>query len=352
MRTYNILYTAIIALIFTSCENEIPLNVKERSPKLALNAIIDINSERNFIFLSKTGIDDIDSVNNATINIYINEELKEQLTKTAPPDSIFYPVDSVYYEIYDNDNKNKKYKTELRFQPGDKVRIEAFAEDNKYHAWTEDIIPRPIEIENIDTMSFMKDRNMYIRLRTTFTDFPNEKNFYRLALVQKTTYHTKATENDFEYPYVSNYAMNEEYVVYMDTYQDIVLSEGRASTNSDIFPQVENYHAIFDDTQLNATYTMTTSFYRPDIYYIGFNRNIERISIDFTIHLISITEMQYYYLKALNITSSGSYDEYLSMPVSYPSNVEGGVGFVGFSAGTHKTFSIPDIIPDTTVWNR
>jgi len=350
MKTYNILYTAIIALIFTSCENEIPFNVKGRNPKLTLNAIIDINSEWNYIFLSKTGKDDIDSVYNATINIYINDELKEQLTKAAPPDSVLNPVDSLYYEVYDYNYKNKKYRTDLSFRPGDKVRIEAFADDNKYHAWAEDVVPKPIEIEKIDTMSFVKDRSTYIRLRTTFTDFPNEKNFYRLALVQKTIYHRNTKEEDTEDIYTHSYNRDGENVIFMDISQDIVLNDGRVSTDSDIFPKAENSYAIFNDTHLNGTYTMTTSFDNPSDYYMGSNSRIDSISIDFTVHLISITEMLYYYMKALNLTSSDSYDEYFSMPVSYPSNVQGGVGFVGFSADTYKTFSIPNIVPNTTGW--
>ena len=343
MKIFNLLSVIIIASFFTSCENEIPFDIKENSPKLIVNAMIDINVEDNYIFISKTGKDSTTSVTDAMVNIYINDVQMEQITEEFKPDE----SDSIHYFYYSNPS-DKKYKTSLRFNPGDKVKIEVFADNNKYHAWAEDIIPRPLEIDKIDTLTFKKDYYTNIRLKTTFTDYPNERNFYRLVVVQKNALQLKATEEGVDIP--SIYEEYEE-TKYMDTRQDPILNNGRVSTDDDIFPQTENLYAVFDDKQLNSTYTMTTSFIRPneyDSYSMWANSIIDRVSVEFKVHLLSITEIQYYYLKALNIVNDESYDEYLSMPVVYPSNVEGGVGIVGFSSGTYKTFTIPDIIPDPT----
>ena len=338
MKIYNIISAVIIVLFFTSCENEISFYVKENSPKLVVNAMINTNFEENYIFVSKTGKDIIGSVNDATINIYINEILKEQLTEFIAPGE----NDSDYYNPGE-----KKYKTGLRFNPGDKVKIEVFADNNKYHAWAEDIIPQPLEIDEIDTMTFIYDNETYIRLKTRFTDFPNEKNFYRLAVVQKNTLLTKNVEEGENIPGI--YSEYEE-TIYIDTRQDRVLNNGRLSTDDEVFYTVENNYAIFDDKQLNSAYTMTTSFSRPDnsSFNISEGDSIERIAIEFKVHLISITEIQYKYLNVINTIYDESYDEYLSMPVAFPSNVEGGAGIVGFSSGTYKTFNIPDIISNTT----
>ena len=341
MKIYNILSAIIITSFFTSCENEIPFDIKENSPKLIVNAMININFEDNYIFVSKTGKDSTTSVTDATVNIYINDALRDKITEEFVPEE----SDSIHYFYYSNPS-DKKYKTSLRFNPGDKVKIEVFADNNKYHAWAEDIIPRPLEIDKIDTLTFTKDYHTNIRLKTTFTDYPNERNFYRLVVVQKNGLHLKIKEEEADIP-----GKFEEYeeTKYMDTRQDPILNNGRVSTDDDIFPQTENRYAVFDDKQLNSTHTMTTSFIRPneyDSYYMWANSIIDRVSVEFKVHLLSITEIQYYYLKALNIVNDDSYDEYLSMPVVYPSNVEGGVGIVGFSSGTNKTFTIPDIIPD------
>jgi hypothetical protein len=348
MKKYNIII-AFVASLLISCENEIPFNEKNNPPKLVLNALIDINSEENYIFLTKTGKYDVDSIQDATINIYVNGTLKEQLTEYFIPE--FEPDDQLsettntlnYQNMFEYYQKNKQYKTNMRFHPGEKVKIEVLAENNKYHAWAEDIVPAPLEIEKIDTATYTKDLyNTFMRLRATFTDISSEKHYYRFAVVQNNTvYFNDIVE-----------AQSYKEMVSLDTREDIMLNEGKISTDDDIFPQVENRFAVFNNSQFNGTYTAKMSIFRPVNFYInnadgGISTNV---SISFDVHLISISEMYYYYLKALNITSSESYDESFSMPVSYPSNVEGGTGIVGFSSGTVKSFSIPDIIPEKNSW--
>ena len=351
MKNFNIIIAIVTVLLYSSCENEIPFNEKNNPPKIVLNAIIDINSEENYIFLTKTGKQDTDSVPDATVNIYVNDELKEQLTEYLLPEinmddelsgMINYPEYIEYlHHIY---RKNKQYTTKMRFQPGDKVKIEVLADNNKYHVWAEDIVPYPVEIEQIDTTTYNKDYSTYMRLRTTFTDSGNKTNFYRLVLTQKTTVYGKRYQDS------TPDSVSYQNAIFLDTREDIVLNDGKVISDEELFPQTENVFAVFDDTRLNGTYTTKVSFYRPtDVYYMDIIP--ERASIDFEVLLMSITEFQYYYLKALNILSSDNYDEYLSMPVSFPSNVEGGTGIVGFSSDTRKSFSIPDIIPDKNYWH-
>ncbi|MDR2915496.1 MAG: DUF4249 domain-containing protein [Tannerella sp.] len=352
MKTYHILLFILSVTVFTSCQNEIPFNSKHNNPQIILNAMIDIDDEEHFIILSKTGTYNIDSIHDAIIHIYINGTLREQLTEPLPHDPNTLPDDPYFNYVYESSIKKKRYKTNLRFHPGDNVKIEVFAENDKYHAWAEDVVPKPLPIDNIDTTTFItKNEDLYylswMRLKTTFTDFPNEKNFYRLALVLEETIYDKSKETGVES--VFSY----KNIAYLNTQEDIVLNDGRISTDDDLFAQTENRFAVFDDTRLNGSYTMTTSFYGPTNNYMEPKESIiERVSVNCKIYLISITEMQYYYLRALNIKYSDDYDEYFSMPVSMPSNVHGGTGFVGFSASTYATFSTPDIIPDTTIYNQ
>ena len=146
----------------------------------------------------------------------------------------------------------------------------------------------------------------------------------------------------------------------MDTREDVVLNDGKVILDDNFYiPQTKNMYCVFDDTRLNGTYTMTTSFSRPTYFYfddyynpIGFTP--EYVAIKYEVRLISITEMQNYHLKALNLFTSDDYDEYLSMPIAFPCNVEGGIGLVCFSSGSviRTTFSLPHIIPDTIpYWN-
>ena len=55
---------------------------------------------------------------------------------------------------------------------------------------------------------------------------------------------------------------------------------------------------------------------------------------------MSITETEYYYLKALNLVDSDVYDETINEPIRYPSNVHGGTGMVGISTEVSKKVRI------------
>ena len=62
--------------------------------------------------------------------------------------------------------------------------------------------------------------------------------------------------------------------------------------------------------------------------------------MDIIVRLLSITETEYYYLKALNLADSDAYDETINEPIKYPGNVHGGVGIVGVSTETSKIIHI------------
>ena len=62
--------------------------------------------------------------------------------------------------------------------------------------------------------------------------------------------------------------------------------------------------------------------------------------MDVIIRLLSITETEYYYLKALNLVDSDAYDETINEPIKYPSNVHGGIGMIGISTETSKIIHI------------
>lgn len=60
---------------------------------------------------------------------------------------------------------------------------------------------------------------------------------------------------------------------------------------------------------------------------------------------------EYYYLRALNLLDSDAYDNTLSEPIAFPSNVNGGTGMVGFSTETNymltvKNNAVPPMVPD------
>jgi hypothetical protein len=140
----------------------------------------------------------------------------------------------------------------------------------------------------------------------------------------------------------------------LQTNEDVVLTDGKPSTEEDdengLFGSVTNKYAIFDDSRFaDGSYTMTVY---NDIYGWGFwGSEYTWIKTDVYIRILSITEKEYYYLRALNLLDSDAYDNTLSEPIAFPSNVNGGTGMVGFSAETNymltvKNHAVPPTMPD------
>ena len=340
----RIVYLAIIAFSFVSCENEIPFDIKENPQKLILNALIDADKEENEIILGLTGREKTDIVYEGNVDIYINGVHKEHLL-TIPSDlpDYGYLVAGVV-------------KTHLRFSPDDTIRIEARTDDGKHYAWAEVIVPHPVAIEKIDTSQFSTTTwsyvNTYLRVRTTFTDDTKKANYYRILM-----------KGDLEID--AKEVGSPDYGIFYETFstplvirEDVVLTDGRPSVEDEqgILAPVENMYGVFDDSRINGNYTMTTSVLIPHAYlneiayyshYWGGNKydDVRRVGISVKVKLLSISKDYYLYLKAANIGAGSSEDDYFGLPVKIPSNVKGGTGIVGVSIGNEKVIHLEDYIP-------
>ena len=132
----TIFYLSILFVTVTmmsSCENELPFNINNNPPKLVMNALINAESTDNLLFLNFTSKENSTHVQNVTVEVRINGELKESL-RPLPPET--------------EGNPQCRFGITSRFTPGDAVRIDAITDDGQYHAWTEINVPqRPFEIE-------------------------------------------------------------------------------------------------------------------------------------------------------------------------------------------------------------
>lgn len=331
------IHIAIILLFAVSCENEIPFDVKENSKRLIVNALFDNEKEENKITLAFTGREQTTLVKDASIDIYINDELKDRITS---PSTDF------------------TYRTNVHFQPNDIIRIEAQTNDGKHRAWSEVIVPTSISIEKIDTAivsknSWWNNPDKFLRTKITFTDNGEKTNYYRIDVTI-----------DCEIETISPVTTNDTIVyktireaLYVN--EDVVLTDGRPSSDQDedgLLTPVQNYWGVFDNSRINGSYTMTTSLRIPyssigvllsGVFVGGYVQywEIKRIGMVAKARLLSISEMQYFYLKALNIHDSTDYDDFFNLPVRLPSNIEGGTGIFGVSVGPAVVIPLEDYIP-------
>lgn len=115
-----------------------------------------------------------------------------------------------------------------------------------------------------------------------------------------------------------------------------------------MFPTINNKYNIFNDNTFRDSYA-TLKVYTPlyQEYYPVEGHYYDHISRKqtITVRLLSITEAEYRYLKALNCLDDGDYDDALMEPISLPCNVIGGLGFVGVCSESRVIIELPE-----TVW--
>ena len=320
----------ILLLLLTACTNEIPFDVKDTESKMVINALINTDCLENRIFISLTGKYDIEMINDVSVSLYVNGVLKEM------PESI---ADS------DSNSKVKAFLVKSTFKPGDKVKIEASTKDGKYHAWGEETVPDRPSIIKIDTASVrMKNKyesySDFLRLKVTFKDIPDKDSYYRIIVENKKEYvyviglldrEKEEIINSYDYSFISR--------------EDVVLTDGKPTSADDeengITTTSSNMFGIFDDSRfLNSEYTMTVSQENTYPTYFSSSNNAKRKSINVTVYLQCISKAEYYYLQALNRSIDNADDDILSEPVHLPTNINGGIGILGFSAESGKTFQV------------
>lgn len=317
-KIHTLLALSLALLLATACENEIPFNPKANPPKLIMNALINADSLNNTLYLNMSGQNQLGIVPDATVEIRVNG----QLTETAQ----LLPQAT-------EDETGKRFCITTAFHPGDAVRIDATTANGSHHTWAEIVVPQPIAIEKWDTTTtyFRKGsyKEAYMRFKLTFSDRPKEDNYYRLITDRQTTLYERLMEGGERF-------VSTEWNRGMISREDVVLTDGHPSTSDEdtgLFEKEDNIYGIFDDSRFrDDSYTMTV--YTPNPQYNSGPGSSFRYEVDAYFRLLSITETEYRYLKALNIIDSGVYDETIMEPIKFASNVNGGLGIVGINAGT------------------
>lgn len=326
-KRYLIPLLLLLPVFLGGCENELPFNMQANPPRLIMNALINADSTNNVLFLNLTGQNVIGHVKDASIEVRVNDVLVE--TPEALP------------EYVDGDfvSSQKCFPITTKFNPGDKVRIDAVTGDGTHHAWAEVTVPQPpLPIERVDTATVpVNDYNNHysncLRYRITFSDRPGGTHYYRFILDRIShTYATLYTPEAKDTVIVSrNFRML--------TREDVVLTDGHPSfsaNDNEISEQAENIYGVFDNSRFaGQSYTMTVYPPAYDSWPILFvPHDITRRVTDCYVRLLSINETDYRYYKALNLIDSDVYDEAIMEPIVFASNVQGGLGIVSISTET------------------
>lgn len=370
IKLYLIIYIAFTGL-FMACENEIPYNPGEQNPQLIMNALLNAGQTENLVYLHLSEGNSIGRINEATLSLYVNDKQVESPQAISPEEyygNMQNQIDKGQYEALLKNMRFKIFRLTARFQPGDNIRLEATAEGRKYHVSSQVTVPCPIQSLRVDTCTALirqwGSMRAHRQYRITLEDLPNEKNYYRLEIVNNKDFrcviympsedengdYIKDENGNFIYTITKDTVVNYRYTELINR-EDVILTDGHVTSSDDdenaMFPtNIENKYSIFTDnrfTNSSATLKVYTPLY-DDNYDILRSLNYTRCYLKqtITVRLLSLPETYYRYLKALNCMDDEDYDEALMEPISLPSNVEGGLGFVGISSEIQYTIDIPD----------
>ena len=357
--------------LFMACENEIPYNPGQQNPQLIMNALLNAGQTENLVYLHLSEGNSIGRINEATLSLYVNDKQVESPQAISPEEyygNMQNQLDKGQYEALLKSMRFKIFRLTARLQPGDNIRLEATAEGGKYHVSSQVTVPRPLQSLQVDTCTALirqwGSMRAHRQYRITLEDLPNEKNYYRLEIVNNKDFrcviytpnedengdYIKDENGDYIYTITKDTVVNYRYTELINR-EDVILTDGHVTSSDDdenaMFPtNIENKYSIFTDnrfTNSSATLKVYTPLY-DDNYDILQSLNYTRCYLkqNITVRVLSLPETYYRYLKALNCMDDEDYDEALMEPISLPSNVEGGLGFVGISSEIQYTIDMPD----------
>lgn len=351
------LLSACIAL--AACTNEIPYNEQARDPQLILNAQLTAGEKVNYAYLHLSEGNRIGRITQGSLTLYINGKAAETPEEISPEElynNLKGTIDDEQFELLIRNIHFKKFRITSELHPGDHIRLEAIAENGTYHASAETTVPRPVESLQVDTaLAYLREYAgdvLYRQYKITLKDLPGEKNYYHLdishELQQLVTYWT------YRYDAGGNLVKEQRDTLLTSipmtkiiNREDIILTDGHPHNYNDeeneLFPTTRNKYNLFTDNRFSdasatlKVYTPTYHIEPPYFYdYIDYHN-----SQTITVSIYSLTEEQYRYQKALNTLDDENYEEVLMEPVSIPTNVTGGLGFVGADSRTQFVLHLP-----------
>lgn len=363
----RLIFIAAVSTLLGACAKDIDFNQKDIKPQLIVNSQMTVGDTLHLVYLAVSKSDRIEKIKSGYVKCYVNGEYVADGQLDNRDDDLFIKEDLHLYGRYYSDFYNKemytagpnaasknnqtRYSFKADFKPGDVVRIEAEAEADgeTFKAYSEVVIPKAPEFSITDTLS---QKNQYgdhvYRIRVKGKDIIGEDNFYRIlsgrSVIDKKIRYASEREEAKTWEETRNYSF-----IRLDKGNDPILNDGAPAEDLDLEGASENTFRVFSDRQFSdGTFNIGFNVNANEILYglhgvLNYNRMESETTLSVTIR--GITKEEYYYLKALSIYDYLDGDTTLTEPVSFPDNVEGGVGLVSISTPNiasvkfHRTFS-------------
>ena len=349
----RLIFIAAVSVLLGACTKDIDFNLKDIKPQLIVNSQMTVGDTLHLVYLAVSKTDRVEKINSGSVKCYVNGNFVADGQLDNRDDKLFIKEDlHLYGYVYKDEhhkdvyspeangaskNKQTRYSFKADFKPGDVVRIEAEAEADgeTFKAYSEVVVPKAPEFSITDTLS---QKNQYgdhvYRIRVKGKDIIGEDNFYRIlsgrSVIDKKIRYASEKEEAKTWEETKGYSF-----IRLDKGNDPILNDGAPAEDLDLEGASENTFRVFSDSQFSdGTFNIGFSVNANEIIYglhglLNYNRMESETTLSVTIR--GITKDEYYYLKALSIYDYLDGDTTLTEPVSFPDNVEGGVGLVSIS---------------------
>lgn len=365
------------AILLGACTETLDYHRTDIPPQLNMNAQLKVGDTLHLVHLCISTDKTIQEIRSGTVRCLVNGTLAATAKPVDAENHVTKILDNSFEGGRNNTPKQllqQSYGFQADFKEGDIVRIEAEADG--FSAWSEVIVPKAPRFEIADTMSsvdpshtivtddeVLPSKTLKIRLKGT-DDVPG-KNYYRLwgMLQSDQVFHYSVEEFDPETSQMKETAAQKR-CFYANGIKlwwgnDPILSDGAPAEDLDLFGARENYYNAFSDNLFSGGtfelgfmvhkeylgYADPEVFYRqqPDGQFFYPDSVFVRNRLE--ICLSAITETDYDMLKALSLHKYNDEDiSFFTEPITFPDNVEGGVGVVSVENPTRKPIPIKEVM--------
>lgn len=293
-------YCILLLVGLLSCESHLEIVLPEAEDALILNAQLKTSSAFQQAYLDhSSSVRGITDASGARFRMWNLDRKATELEATADVGGI------VVFSL-------------PALQPGERLRLEAEYAGEK--VWSEVTVPQPVQILQVDSSrvqvaGFAGMVREFLQFRVRFKD-PEGRQYYRFEM------------RDIRDPLQPE-------MIPLDASSDPVLS-GVSGSVMDSFFTARNAYLVFSDEAFDGQErTFLLNLPIGETNWDGY---------DVRIYLQSIGFEEYHYLQSLNNMETFGYEEVIMIePTTLPSNVHGGLGFVGMltESGSKEHFVLP-----------
>lgn len=349
----RILPIFFLLAVLTACDRELPFPATE-GDLIVLNALLSTDEPEHIVHLAVSSPESGNRpLTDAQVLCTVGDGPAVRATEISSTSSL---------------QKSAQYSFEAQIHPGDRVRIEVVGAGLRAVAQT--VAPQAPLPATADTLT--RDGRMHFTLHVQGR--PDRADYWQLRLAFREQYRIDYYWRDrnpypedehFEFTpgmYINTSESESEQELPLDPGEDPILNDGY--TPQAVIDRYYNTNAgfLFEFSPVNKTRIFTDHRFAGDGADVQFSTDATPLlnseygqardwmiryhyhcTRTLTVRLLALDEAAYAYLDAINREKSrNGFDYLLVEPVIFPTNVEGGLGFLSVASATPLELAFPE----------